>query len=817
MEEAAPRTETERPLGISQEGADAATDRGAEVRESHCPNAVRKIRRPWIPKRKTWKWLSLSALLILAAGYFALPWGLPWPEALSRPVPLGTRITDVYGTSLRRLLADGRRADAAPALVEIPQSLQLATLAAEDHRFYQHGGIDPAAMARALRDGVAAGRSVSGASTITQQLVKLAVPRPRTPRTKILEMLTARRVEMTWSKGQILEQYLQRLDYGNLHLGPAAAAAGYFGKPLADCSLAECAFLAGLPQSPTRLNPWRHPARATARQQWILDRLGVLGWVDAASLARAKAEPLKLRRHYGSFTAPHFVDLLLNSLPEKLENRPTLETTLDLRIQQAAERAVENRLTRLSGKNVTQAAVVVIENATGGILALTGSRDYTSPQGGQVNGATARRSPGSALKPFTYLLALQQDLSPASILPDLPVEYMTASGIYRPQNYNHRAAGPVSLRTALANSLNLSAVRTLESHGGPQALVAALQAAGLTTLTRPAADYGLGLTIGGGEVTLLELTAAYSTLARMGETIPIRFQLLPRTNGDPPRQRLFDPEACWLLADIMADNDARARSFGLDSALRLDFPCAAKTGTSTDYRDNWIIGFNPRFTVGVWVGNFDNSPMRGVSGVTGAAPIFRELFSWLDLQFPSDWFPQPPDVVDCTVDPQTGLPLPPELAGQRRVITEKFRRELAPHGPDAARYDPHGRLVLPLEYAAWLAGPDNWLGNTAVPGRNSLADSPSGYGADTGSPSRRVWKISSPLPGTTVLLDPDIPGGGRTLPLKATPANPGLEWSSSTLEIEGATARLVPGRHEITAHDPLTGKNSITWINVRRL
>lgn len=798
MEEAAPRTKTEHPSSES-----------------------RKKGRRWIPRRKTWKWLGLTALVALTAGYFALPWMMLWPEPLSRPVPSGTRITDVHGTSLRRLLADGRRADAAPALAEIPQPLQLATLAAEDHRFYQHGGIDPAAMLRALRDGIAAGRRVSGASTITQQLVKLAVPRPRTPRTKVLEMLTARRVEMTWSKAQILEQYFQRLDYGNLHLGPAAAAAGYFGKPLSDCSLAECAFLAGLPQSPTRLNPWRHAARATTRQQWILDRLGALGWVDAATLSRAKAEPLKLRRHYGSFAAPHFVDLLLNSLPEKLENRPSLETTLDLRIQQIAEQAVETRLTRLAGKNVSQAAVVVIENATGGILSLVGSRDYASPQGGQVNGATARRSPGSALKPFTYLLALQQDLSPASVLPDLPVEYMTATGIYRPQNYNHRAAGPVSLRTALANSLNLSAVRTLESHGGPEALVDALQSAGLTTLTRPAAEYGLGLTIGGGEVTLLELTAAYSTLARMGETIPIRFQPLPPESGDPPRQRLFDPEACWLLAGIMADNDARARSFGLDSALRLDFPCAVKTGTSTDYRDNWTIGFNSRFTVGVWVGNFDNSPMRGVSGVTGAAPIFRDLFSWLDRQFPSDWFPQPPDIVDCAVDPQTGLPLPPELAGQRAVITEKFRRELAPSSPDTALYDSHGRLVLPMEYAAWLAGPDNWLGNTAVLGQNSLADSLSGsssaMGTDGGAPARRGWRISSPLPGTTVLLDPDIPGGGRSLPLKATPANPGLEWTSSTLKIDGANARLIPGRHEITARDPATGKNATTWITVRRL
>lgn len=712
------------------------------------------------------------------------------------------KITDRNGVSLRRLLVDGKRADDPTGLEEIPPALIQATLAAEDRRFYNHGGIDPAATARSLKDAMSAGRSVSGASTITQQLVKLAVPRPRTLRTKFLEMLTARRVEMTWPKPQILEQYLQRLDYGNLHLGPAAAAAGYFGKPLADCSLAECAFLAALPQAPSRLNPWRHPDRAIIRQQWILERLGALGGMDAATLERAKSEPLKLRRHYGAFAAPHFVDLLLQRHPDETGHPPALQTTLDLSIQHIVERSVNDRLSRLEGKNVTQAAVVVLENATGGVLALTGSRDYADPVGGQVNGATASRSPGSALKPFTYLLALQQDLSPATILPDLPIEYMTDSGLYRPQNYNHRASGPVSLRKALANSLNLSAVRTLQNHGGPEALITALQSAGITTLTKPAADYGLGLTIGGGEVTLLELTAAYSTLARMGESLPVRFESSPTP---PVRQRLFDPDACWLLADILSDNDARVRSFGMDSALRLPFPCAVKTGTSTDYRDNWTVGYNARFTVGVWVGNFDSSPMRGVSGVTGAAPIFRDVFAWLETRFPSEWFAQPPDILDLEVDPMTGRPVSNAAPENRTRVMEKFRREVLP--PPAEKkppYDRAGRLVLPPEYAAWLAGPDNWLGKAAV------AEPPSAM-------AQADWRITSPLPGTTILLDPDIPGGGRSLPLRSSGGISDMEWSSASLEIRKDIALLVPGRHEIMARDPATGRAFSTWIRVRKL
>jgi penicillin-binding protein 1C len=718
-------------------------------------------------------------------------------------VPAGMVLTDRHATPLRRLLADGYRAGGTLPLEEMPPFLIDATLAAEDQRFFSHGGFDPMATLRAMRDGLQAGRRVSGASTITQQLVKMVVRRPRTLRTKLLEFLTARRIEMTWGKAQILTQYFARLEYGNLHRGPAAAAQGYFGKPLLDCSPAECAFLAGLPQSPTRLNPWRDPAPARQRQQWILQRLRALGHVDPLVLDRALVEPLQLRRHYGNFAAPHFVDLLQEQTgPGELSGRagPNPRTSLDLPIQELCEDTVRDRLSRLRERHVSQAAVVVIDNATGEVRALVGSQDYAGGKDGQVNGATSRRSPGSALKPFTYLLALSHDLSPASILADLPIEYMTATGLYRPQNYHHRAAGPVSLRTALANSLNLSAVRLLESHGGPAALITSLQAAGLTTLTKPPAEYGLGLTIGGGEVTLLELTAAYSTLARLGRVVPLRFT--PGSSA-PGGQQLYDPDACWLLADILSDNNARVRTFGTSSALRLPFPCAVKTGTSTDYRDNWTIGYNAAFTVGVWVGNFDNSPMRGVSGVSGAAPIFRDIFSWLDTHFPVPWYPQPPTILVREVDPLTGLPVPSALSGRRPSVREKFRRDLAPNRADPMLYDAQGRVLLPAEYHAWLAGPENVLGTAnAAPGP-LRTDQP--------------WRITSPLPGTTLLLDPDLPQGGRSLPLRVDPPQVSITWSSPTLQIEQQRARLVPGRHQLTARESATGKEASTWVLVRRL
>ena len=750
--------------------------------------------------RLRWWRVAAGLLAVAVIAYYGLPWAMPWPEALSNPVSSGVKLTDRQGKPLRKLLAEGRRSGETLPMAEIPHALIEATLAAEDQRFFSHGGIDPLALGRALRDGAVAGHQVSGASTVTQQLVKLANFRPRTLSTKLLEMLTARRVEMTWTKQQILEQYFARLEYGNLHRGPAAAAAGYFGKPLADCSLAECAFLAGLPQAPSRFNPWRDPSRAIKRQKWILERLRALNRVDNATLDRALAEPLRLRRHFGAFAAPHFADLLLERTEATAPVDGDWTTSLDLNLQEVCERSIGDRLNRLSGRNVSQAAVVVVHNETGEIRALIGSRDYTGHEAGQVNGATARRSPGSALKPFTYLLALSQDLSPAGILPDLPVEYMTSTGLYRPQNYNHRAGGPVSLRLALANSLNLSAVRVLENHGGTAALIASLQASGLTTLTRPAADYGLGLTIGGGEVTLLELTAAYSNLARLGTVRPMRFT---PADGPVPEQRIYDPDACWLLADILSDNEARSRNFGTTSALRLPFPCAVKTGTSTDYRDNWAVGYNAAFTVGVWVGNFDSSPMRGVSGVAGAAPIFRDIFTWLDTRWPAPWYEKPASIVEREVDPLTGLPRPDSFKRERPVVIEKFRRDLAPNQPDLGRYDNAGCVILPPEYAAWLAGPDNYLGTAAIASSDKSAETP--------------WRILSPLPGTTLLLDPDLPQGGRALSLRVNPPASALVWSSPTLQIEHTTAWLVPGRHELTVRDPDTGREASTWVEVRRL
>lgn len=748
---------------------------------------------------------GLILLVLFLLGYFAVPWLFPFPQALKAPPTPGAEITDRHGNPLRRLLANGQRSLSSVSISEIPQALINATVAAEDKRFYSHGGIDFISLGRAMRDTVVRRRVSSGASTITQQLVKISNPRPRTILTKVIEMLTARRIEMTWSKDQILEAYLNRIDYGNLRVGCASAAQGYFSKPLRDCSTAQCALLAGLPQAPSRLNPYHHLQRATHRQKYVLSKMEAAGMVSAAEKLRAEKEPLHLTKDYGEFAAPHFVDLVLAAHPSSGGQR----TSLDLPLQQFCERTITERLHRLKDNRVGQAACVVIDNASGGVRALVGSRDYSDPAQGQVNGATARRSPGSALKPFVYMLAMQQGGGPATMVDDLPIEFITPNGLYQPKNYSGRTHGPVSYRIALANSLNLAAVRVLQRVGGPESLMQALQSMGITTLTRSPTDYGLGLVIGGGEVTLLELATAYATLARLGVHQPVN--LLESTASSAETSRLFDPAACYLLADILSDNEARTRSFGSQSALRLPFPVAVKTGTSTDYRDNWTIGFSPQYTVAVWAGNFDGTRMLGVSGVTGAAPIFREIFNYLHSTMPQTWYPQPENIQRVEVDRLTGLPAPAKWVELRQPWPEKFHRDHLPPPPAPDQYDDQGRVYLPEQFASWLRSRDNWLGDQVA-----LAPAQSTLNAP-----EKALRIVSPLSGSTFLLDPNLPDGGQILPLRANRPDDQLDWTSETLAIsklaDKTTVRMTPGRHEIRVRHTSTGDKHAVQIEVKKL
>lgn len=728
--------------------------------------------------------LVVAAGMTFVVGWYGLPWMTQLPAALERPPSTGAIYRAADGTPLRHLLNEkGERVCMPVELTEVPQVLIHATLAAEDKRFFSHGGVDLLAIARALRLNLQRERVVSGASTITQQLVKVAAARDgaRTLTVKVEEALQARRLEMTWSKQRILQEYLNRISYGNQFVGCSAAAQGYFRKPLRQLTAAEAAFLAAIPQSPTRLNPFRNQAAVIRRQQQILDRMSQLGWLDHEAYAMARTQGMVLQRFHGGFTAPHAVELDRQTQPPQSGE---VRTTIDAALQAKVETIISNRLAALRAKRVNHAAVVVIENRTRNILALAGSRDYLAEDGGQINGAWTPRSPGSALKPFTYALALQTGGTAATIVADLPVEYSTATGLYKPENYDKRHYGPMTYRYALGNSLNIPAVRVLHSLGGPQALLDCLRDCGLTTLTEKAEHYGLGLTIGNAPVRLLELANAYATLASLGVHQSWTLRQTPeRKEG----RRVLDADAAWLIADILSDNQARVMTFGSQSVLRLPFRVAVKTGTSTSYRDNWTLGYTPEYTVGVWAGNFEGQPMNDVSGVTGAGPIFRDVFLHLKDTRTVTWFDDPPKVTRGRIDPRTGKRLTPSSPAVRLSRSEVFTGDALPPAAVAQDYEADtGRAILPPEYGKWVASPDNWLHDlvtTDVAGR----DVP--------------LQVTSPTDGTTVLLDPDVPGGGRLL-LRASPAD-GLKWMCDTLKLvqegENTFARLEPGTHRIAA------------------
>ncbi len=769
---------------------------------------------------KRWRYRKRLCVLVICGlgvvwvvGHVALRL-VPLPPELWEAPAAQLQITDRHGSPLRTMRSATGQYAVPVDLTEVPHALMQATLAAEDKRFWRHPGVDWRANARSVWQFVKNRRVVSGASTITQQLVKLAHPRPRTFRSKLIEALVALRLEQVWSKQLILSAYLNRLDYGNLNTGCAAAAACYFGKPLESLSPAECAVLAGLPQAPSRLSPVHYPQRAVKRQRWILKRMHEDELLTTAEYQRALEEPVKFQDLRHAFLAPHFVDLVLRHADEaaQAEQRRRagglIRTTLDLELNRVVEQSIQRQIRQLRQDHLTDAACVVIDNNSGGVLALVGSADYFEASSGQVNGAWAPRSAGSTFKPFSYLLAFEKGATPASIVADVPTEFATPTGLFAPVNYDRRYGGPVSYRCALANSLNISAVRVLASVGGGAVLHEKLEQCGLTTLSHPAAHYGLGLTIGNAEARLLELANAYACLARLGVYRPYTL-VLPegksragtREQSEAARAtRVFDAAQAYLLADVLSDNDARIAAFGSDSNLRFDFRVACKTGTSSDYRDNWAFAYTPEFTVGVWVGRFDGVPMPGISGVTGAAPIMNEVVRHLHDHLGTTWYPVPPEVIEASVHRVTGKRLPLDIPEDPFCVRERFVRGQVPPPESPADYDEVGRVILPADYIEWITSSDNWLGNKAVVAKHTHLE------------------IIFPLPGTQFYLDPDLPDqGGLVRPKCRGAENP--VWHCDTLLCqttnEGITVVLREGVHRLELVDSATGLKRETWIDVR--
>ncbi|MBL7959308.1 penicillin-binding protein 1C [bacterium] len=534
------------------------------------------------------------------------------------------KILDRNGYLLREVLSIQQGKGHWTPLAEISSRAVEAAIAAEDKRFYAHGGVDPLALARAFWQNLSSGKIVSGGSTITQQVIRNMFRFPRNIFYKTIEMWYAVRLEHTLSKNKIMEHYFNRIPFGNQTFGIEAASQLYLGKKAKDLTWAEASFLIALPKSPTHYNPYKDVSASKQRQAFILTKLFENKIISKDEWDRARNEPVFLFPKSSPFFAPHFCDHLIQN---GYGSGSSIHSTLDLALQTEVEKIIQGHITNLQPENVTNAAVIILNNKTGDVLALAGSSDYFDDRhDGQYNAVFAKRQPGSALKPFTYAAAMNKGLTASTIVPDIETVIPSEKANFTPHNYDNQFHGPVRARIALACSYNVSAVRVLQNIG-VESLLSTLHACGVNSLTETPEYYGHGLTLGNGEVTLFELARAYSILANRGQWIEPRFILEQPVHT--VRDNIFSPQISFLITDILSDHNARTPAFGYDSPLSLPFPCAAKTGTSSDFKDNMTVGYTADYTVGIWVGNFDNTPMRQISGVTGAGPIFHDIMMHL--------------------------------------------------------------------------------------------------------------------------------------------------------------------------------------------
>lgn len=614
---------------------------------------------------------------------------MPLPDELRAAETLQDSSTIFYDRH-ERILCEVRATDGARArpikLKEAGDRVIPALLAAEDKRFYSHPGVDPVAIVRATGQFVWSHHVVSGASTLTQQLARNLVPRRRSVVGKLREMALALRIEASLPKDRILEEYLNRIAFGPALRGVEAASRYYFDKPTRDLSLAEAATLASLPRGPTLYDPRKGTEKLLRRRDRVLQRMLDARSLPTNDIERALAEPLVLADRGGGLGIPHLRQALLSGAfptpwgPAR-GHLTQVWTTIDRHLQREAEILAAQTVDQLSSRNVSAASVVVLDNATAHVLAYVGSPGIGSERRlGHNDGVLALRQPGSALKPFVYALALESlDFNAASILPDVDTSFPEPEGDYRPHNYDGRFHGPVRLREALANSFNVPAVNTA-ARLGPDKLLSHLQAWGFSSLNRSARDYGLALALGDGEVRLLELAAAYSALANRGTyRYPIAVANALGSDGtrydasslSTYQRRVIDEKSAYIITNILSDARARLASFGEDNVLEFDFPVAAKTGTSKGFRDNITVGYSSRITVAVWVGNFDGAPMSGVSGISGAGPLFRDVMLAAARSYPGDEFMRPEGFVDIDVCPLSGK-RPSSDCPHRR--TEIFRR-----------------------------------------------------------------------------------------------------------------------------------------------
>ncbi len=625
---------------------------------SPLPTSIRrKIKKPLI---------AVNTFIIAFAVFlfFYIFWGLPSPYSLKdyKAIPLSTRILDRNGKLLYEIYNEQNRT---PVKINtLPKYVVQASIAIEDKDFYTHQGVSVVGgIGRAIKDTIRTGH-LQGGSTITQQLVKSALLTPeRTIRRKIREIVLALWVERIFTKNEILELYLNQVPYGGSAYGIESGAKVYFGKKAADLTLDQAAFLAGLPQAPSLYSPYANPELAHNRRNLVLQNMKQLGFITPAQYSDALGKKIVVVPPGTKIKAPHFVFFVKQEL-ERLygvkqveEGGLTVTTTLDLPLQGKAEKVVSQEIEDLAGYHVGNGAALVTRPPTGEILAMVGSVDYFASPSGSFNVTTALRQPGSSIKPLNYAIGIDRGIvTAASTFLDVKTCFAPAGQpkAYCPVNYDGAFHGPVQLRFALANSYNIPAVKMLALNGVDN-FVASASAFGITSFKDPT-NYGLSLTLGGGEVKMTEMATAFSAFANQGKSKKLNPILkIKDKNGKtlyefkdpnfipdikkPLRQpnyllidgkRAISKETAFIISHILADNGARTAAFGPSSALVIPkHKVSVKTGTTDDKRDNWTVGYTPNFLTIVWVGNNDNSPMNPAitSGITGAAPIWNGIMS----------------------------------------------------------------------------------------------------------------------------------------------------------------------------------------------
>lgn len=752
----------------------------------------------------------------LLAVYLLLSLLFPLPTEQLTP-PASTRVLDREGRSLRMYVSSEDALHIPVSLEDVSPYLIEATIAFEDRWFRLHPGINPVAMLRALILNAKAGRIVSGGSTITQQVARLMESRPRTVGAKIIEAFRSLQLELRYSKRRILEIYLNLAPYGGNIRGAGTASQLYFGKPVSELGPGEAALLAVLPNSPTRFRPDRNPAAAKERRDEVLRRMLAGRDIDPERYNLALTESIPVSRVSLPFRASHVGDMLYRRFgPDSGD----LLSTIDLRTQELVEDLLDRHLDILRPRGITNGAVVIIENSTGAIRTLVGSADYfLKEDAGQVNGAEAPRSPGSALKPFAYGLALDSRLiSPSTLLEDVPVNIRG----YIPHNYDGEFRGVVTALDALTHSMNVPAVN-LVVRLGPDRFHNFLRQGGLSSLSEPYEFYGLSLVLGGAGIKLLDLTNLYSMLASGGVYRPYRI-----LEGEPLSggKSLLTPAAAYILTDMLSR--VRRPDFPSTWEFSIHLPKIAwKTGTSYGHRDAWSIGYNPTYTIGVWMGNFSGEGSPALVGADAAGPLLFDIATTLEGDG-GTWFSRPPGVGEREVCSLSGLPPGPDCKDLKR---ELHILDVSPHqqcdlhvqvavdSDTGYRLCPHcwsDREFHWETFVQWPARLATWMMENGYPVPEIPAHNPecttlsSGSGPVINSPAsdvKYVLRRGVPLPDQQIRLEASVTSGIRTL----------YWFVDGVLVSKGNPADPVfylpePGRHEVVCMDDEGRSSRVTLI-----